>query len=211
MVTSRPTHRLRRSRGADPCGGAGRPHRPVGHGEFLETLARRILSFVARTRQRAEMVPGRDDPLLGEVGGGYPAIGQVLVRSLTAQSLGNATGLDSVDLCPDRLLSQVDWRVTLLNGLASGTVVLPAAPRRCATDRQAVDAALAALGKDGSSARVVHIRSTARLREIEVSQAYLPELEGRADLAVSEQGWRMAFDDDGTLPTDWSWVEGGWW
>ena len=70
---------------------------------------------------------------------------------------------------------------------------------------------MASVSKHFTAFAVLMLESAGKLRLNDPIQAYLPELEGRADLAVSEQGWRMAFDDDGTLPTDWSWVEGGWW
>lgn len=187
-------------------GAAGSPHRPVGHAEFLETFGRKGLHF-ARAIGRRDGSPAPVEPEV-ENPGVYPAIGQVLVRSLTAESMGNATGLDRVDLCTDRLLAQVDWHATLLNGLASGTVVLPVTPRHFATDRQAVDSALATLGAGGidrRSLRLVRIRSTAHLQELEISEAYLPEVERRPDLDVSGQGHEMAFDQEGgLLPAGWA-------
>jgi hypothetical protein len=185
-------------------GAGGTRHRPVGHVEFVETFARKGLGFVGRALQQRGEPPAPIGPNRG--GPARPAaIGQVLVRNLTAESLGNATGLDGVDVCTDRLLAQVDWHVTLLNSLASGTVVLPAPPRHYATDRQAVESVLAWLGEDVGSWRVVRIRNTAHLQELEVSRAYLPEVEGRADLAVSGRGHEMAFDENGNLqPAGWS-------
>ena len=184
------------------------PHRPVGHLEFVETFGRKGLSFAARALQRGDGHAAPVVPPPGEEMGRHPAVGQVLARSLTAESLGNATGLDGVDVCTDRLLAQVDWRTTLLNGLASGTVVLPAPPRHYPTDRQAVESALAALdapGQDASPLRLVRIRSTAHLQEIEVSEAYLPEVEERSDLGVSGPGHELAFDDEGNLlPAGWT-------
>jgi hypothetical protein len=188
-------------------GAAGSPHRPVGHVEFMGTFGRKGLRFAVRTIGRRNGPPA-SEPEVGENLGRYPAIGQVLVRSLTAESMGNATGLDGVDLCTDRLLAQVDWHATLLNGLASGTVVLPVTPRHFATDRQAVDSALAALGARGldpRSLRLVRIRSTAHLQELEISEAYLPEVVRRPDLGVTGQGQEMAFDQEGSLlPARWA-------
>lgn len=187
---------------------AGSPHRPVGHVEFMETLGRKGLRFAARAIGRRDGPPASVEPEVAENPGGYPAIGQVLVRSLTPESVGNATGLDGVDLCTDRLLAQVDWHATLLNGLASGTVVLPVTPKHFATDRQAVDFALSTLGARGldpGSLRLVRIRSTAHLQELEISEAYLPEVERRPDLGVRGQGHEMAFDQEGSLlPAGWA-------
>jgi hypothetical protein len=184
-------------------GDGGGRHRRVGHVEFVETFARKGLSFAARALRRPRVPPAAMEPLAGDPAH-LPAIATVFARSLTAESLGNATGLDGVDLCTQRLLAEVDWRATLLNGLASGTVVLPRPPRHYATDRQAVDSVLAALSRDDGSLRVVRIRSTARLQELEVSEAYLQEVEARSDLAVSGQGREMSFDGDGNLlPAGW--------
>ncbi len=191
-------------------GTTGSPYRRVGHVEFAETLARKSLASAARAARRPDRRPRAAEPLPGEKVGCFPAIGQVFARSLTPQSLGNATGLDGVDLCTDRLLAEVDWRTTLLNGLASGTVVLPAPPQHYATDRQALDSVFSGLARKASAVRVVRIRSTAHLHEMEVSQAYLEELESRSDLGLNKVGHEMAFDDNGNLtPAEWAQDIGG--
>jgi hypothetical protein len=67
--------------------------------------------------------------------------------------------------------------------------------------RDAIGVALACLGLERTeSARVVRIRNTLRLAEVEVSEAYLGELAGRSDLTPLGAPADLAFDADGYLP-----------
>jgi hypothetical protein len=69
------------------------------------------------------------------------------------------------------------------------------------TAREAVTVALACLGLDRvEEARVVRIPHTLRLGEVEVSEALLPELDHRDDLALLGEPAPLAFAPDGSLP-----------
>jgi hypothetical protein len=68
------------------------------------------------------------------------------------------------------------------------------------SDREAVESALDCIGlTPGARARVIRIRSTLVLAEIECSEALLPEVAMRPDLDVVGPGRPLAFDAAGRI------------
>ena len=54
-------------------------------------------------------------------------------------------------------------------------------------------------GIDYENARVVRIKNTLELTEIEVSEAFVGELKDRADVQIISAPYEMQFDQDGFL------------
>jgi hypothetical protein len=70
------------------------------------------------------------------------------------------------------------------------------------TDKEAVDAALKTIGAvEPEKARVVHIKNTLEIGELDISGALLEELEGRTDLRLIEKLGPLSFDSEGNLRT----------
>jgi hypothetical protein len=71
------------------------------------------------------------------------------------------------------------------------------------TDRAAIEAALPTVGLVApEAAKVLWIRNTLELREVECSAAYLDEARGRADLEVLTDLRPLPFDAAGNLPAE---------
>jgi hypothetical protein len=105
-----------------------------------------------------------------------PVIRQIFVRGLSEKTHGNATGIGSADFTTTRLVRAMDYRATVINCLTAGYPEGAAIPVHFETDREAVDAALVILGRrDPHEARIVHIRNTLDLEEVEVSEPCLGE------------------------------------
>ena len=69
-----------------------------------------------------------------------------------------------------------------------------------ARDREVVDAALAIIGtRDSASARVLHIRNTLHLEDIEVSEPCLDEPARETDFAVEQPVGDFCFDSSGNM------------
>jgi hypothetical protein len=63
-----------------------------------------------------------------------------------------------------------------------------------------VEAALDTIGSiPPQEARIVHIKNTLELGELEVSKSFLPEMRGRADLEVQKQLGPLSFDMTGSI------------
>jgi hypothetical protein len=105
-----------------------------------------------------------------------PVMRQIFVRGLTEKTHGNATGIGTADFTTDRLVNAMDYRATVINCLTAGYPEGASVPVHFATDREAVEAALVVIGRrEPHEARVLHIRNTLDLEEIEVSEPCLGE------------------------------------
>ncbi len=68
------------------------------------------------------------------------------------------------------------------------------------SDREAVDAALQTIGLiEPPEARIVHIRDTLHLGEVEVSEACLPEIRASERCRILEGPFEIPWDSDGNL------------
>src|SRR5262249_16752579 len=128
-----------------------------------------------------------------------PKILWIVTLDLTDESYGNAIGIGNADFTTRRLVDKIDMKPTLINAITAcepGTAKVPATYE---TDREAVEAALSCIGlTPPERARVIRIKNTLMLGELEVSEAFPPERARRGDLTVLGEG-RLAFDASGRL------------
>ena len=73
-------------------------------------------------------------------------------------------------------------------------------PSSYSNDLEAISACLTKLGlASNTELRMMRIRNTWRLEEVEVSEAFWSDVQERSDLEVFSQRRRMSFDDTGNL------------
>jgi hypothetical protein len=138
--------------------------------------------------------------LLGERNG-KPSIRRILVRDLTPESHGNATGVGLADFTTTRLVKQMDTRVTYLNSLTALSLQSAKVPIHFETDREVVAAALQSLAlHDATQAKVVRIQDTLSLERMAVSESYAESVRQRSDLEALNQPAALKFSPDGDLP-----------
>lgn len=131
----------------------------------------------------------------------HPVIRRIFVRELTPESHGNGVGVGLADFTTSRLVRSIDAPVTYLNALTAMSVQSVKIPIHFETDREAIARALDTLAlPDPTRAKVVRIQDTLSLETLEISEAYEPELAGRADLETAEAPIPMAFDEHDNLP-----------
>jgi hypothetical protein len=100
----------------------------------------------------------------------------IFVRGLTAKTHGNAAGLGLADFTTTRLVKQMDYKATVINCLTAGYPEGALLPVHFDSDREVIEAALRIIGsREPHEARVMHIRNTLDLEELEVSTACLAE------------------------------------
>ena len=129
-----------------------------------------------------------------------PKILWIVALDLTEDSGGNATGIGNADFTTRRLAEKIDWKPTAINTLTACAPNGAKLPLQFETDREAVENALACIGlTPPEQARLVRIRSTLVLGEIECSEALLPEIAGRAELTMVGEGRPLAFDPAGRI------------
>ncbi|HVA47663.1 MAG TPA: lactate racemase domain-containing protein [Pirellulales bacterium] len=131
----------------------------------------------------------------------YPKVKRIVVRGLTEETHGNAAGIGLVEFCTTRAMNQIDHVKTRINCLTSGNVAGTMMPVNLDTDREILDAALPTIGLTGPmDAKILWIRNTLDLAEVECSQAYWPEARERGDLQVLSELRDLPFDSAGNLP-----------
>jgi hypothetical protein len=131
---------------------------------------------------------------------GRPRITFIVVCDLTAHTYGNATGIGNANFATRRLAAKIDWNATYVNCLTACAPDAARLPAVLETDREAIEVALSCLGLDRvEEARVVRIKNTLRLAEVEVSEALVAEAGKRDDLQLVSDPLPLAFADDGTL------------
>jgi hypothetical protein len=129
-----------------------------------------------------------------------PRILWIVVLDLTAESHGNATGLGNADFTTRKLVDKIDMKATLINCITACSPNGAKVPPTYDTDREAIETALSCIGlTPPEAARVVRIKNTLVLDELEVSEAFLPEVEQRADLELLGAAAPLAFDAAGRL------------
>lgn len=131
---------------------------------------------------------------------GGPDVNKMVVLDLTPQTEGNANGVGTADFTTQRLVDKMDREVTYANGLTS-TVV---APTKIATtlpnDREAIQAAIKTSNVlDFNKAKVVRIKNTLVLSEIEVSEALFEYVKGHPQMELCSEPYDFTFNEQGNL------------
>jgi hypothetical protein len=129
-----------------------------------------------------------------------PKILWIVALDLTEESYGNATGIGNADFATRRLVDKIDMKPTLINCITACTPNGAKVPATYDTDREAIETALSCIGlAPPEHARVIRIRNTLMLGEIEVSEAYLLEVAKRSDLTILGDPASLRFDVAGSI------------
>jgi hypothetical protein len=126
---------------------------------------------------------------------------RIYVRDMHDDSYGNAMGVGLADFVSRRLVNKIDPRATYINGLTGLSPESTRIPVTFDTDHEAVEAALGTIGLvKPEEARIVRIRNTLLLEELEVSESLLPEVTSRNTIRVLWGPKPLMFDSAGGLP-----------
>lgn len=146
-------------------------------------------------------VVGRKRAFRGQTPENQPQMRHIFVRGLSARTHGNAAGIGLADFTTIRLIKAMDYKSTVINCLTAGYPDGANLPVHFDTDREVIDAALAIMGtRTPQEARLIRIRNTLCLEEVEVSEACLAEGNGSSHFAICKPAALLAFDAAGNLP-----------
>ncbi len=130
-----------------------------------------------------------------------PKILRIFVRDITPESEGNAQGIGFAEMITRRLLDKIDYRATYINAITSGAPEAIRVPMTFDTDREAIQVALGMIGlTPPKEARVVRIKNTLNLVEMDVSEVLLPKVKAHDRHSVVTEPTPLAFDARGNLP-----------
>lgn len=146
-------------------------------------------------------VVGRKRAFRGQPdGAGQPSYRLIFVRGLTEHTHGNAFGIGLADFTTTRLVRAMNYRATVINCLTAGHPEGAFTPVHFNSDREVLDAALAIIGQRGpEEARVLRIRNTLSVDELEVSEACLAE-PAQTKFTPAGPPRPLTFDAAGNLP-----------
>ena len=149
---------------------------------------------------------GMDSNIIGRHGTFFeppfpnPKITFIVVCDLTAHTCGNAIGIGSADFTTRRLVDKIDWEATYINGLTACSPAGGKLPTALDTAQDAIAIALSCLGLERTEdARVVRVKNTLKIAEVDVSENLLPEVAKRDDLTPAGEPAPLAFDASGHL------------
>lgn len=144
-------------------------------------------------------VTGRNRDIIGT----FPhstRVKRLFVRDLTASSNGNAIGIGLADLTTKRLVEQIDFQATYMNCITAISLEKASIPMHFETDQKAIQAAIGSTGLiPPEKIRIIRIKNTLQLDEVEVSEGYVEELFERTDLEILDGPNPMNFDLRGNL------------
>ena len=155
---------------------------------------------------------GMDTNVIGRVsfwGGGdrptEPRITRIFVRGLTPATHGNACGIGMADFTTARCAAEMDRAATAVNCITSNCPEDARVPIACATDREAIAAAIQTAGvREPGEARLAWIRDTAHLERIAVSEALLDEVRAGEALRPAGPLFPLPYDENGDLRSPFS-------
>jgi len=130
-----------------------------------------------------------------------PLVKKIVVLGLTPESHGNATGIGGADVITMRLYRDMDVGATYANVITSMSLGGAAIPIVMNTDKEAIALAVKTVVRvKPEDCRIVRIRNTLDLAEIEVSEPMLAEVKARPEcFRIISPARPFVFDRDGML------------
>ena len=130
----------------------------------------------------------------------FPKIKRILVCDLTKESEGNAVGVGTADFITRRLYEKIDQETLNMNAITGVCPETGKIPLTLKNDREALDIAIRCVGLIPlDKLKIMRIKNTSRLSEIDVSTGYEAEMEKRTDLEIIQDKRCLKFDDTGNL------------
>ena len=130
-----------------------------------------------------------------------PFIQKIFVRDLSPHSQGNGMGIGLADLTTQRLVDKIDFSKTYANAVTAQNLLGAKIPMYLPQDHEAIAIAMNLLGlRTPADARILWIRNTLELGEVEASLAYYEEAKHRRDLSILTTPRQITYNGIGNLP-----------
>ena len=149
---------------------------------------------------------GLDPNVTGRAGSREPGferdnpIKRIVVRDLTDETEGNASGIGMSDVTTQRTVGKMDWTKTYLNMVTAGALDGGRLPIVADTDRDAIGIAIRGCpGVASNKAHIVRVKNTLEMTKVWASETLLPEIEANPRLEALSDPFDCRFDNGGTL------------
>jgi hypothetical protein len=131
----------------------------------------------------------------------FPKIKRIMVCDLTEASEGNAVGVGIADGITRKLFEKIDQKALDMNTITGVCPEVGRIPLTLENDREALDIMIRCVGLVATrKLKIMRIKNTSCLSEIDVSEGYAAALAERNDLETVRGWYDMEFDDAGNLP-----------
>ncbi|MBM4764666.1 lactate racemase domain-containing protein [Bacillus sp. B15-48] len=131
---------------------------------------------------------------------GGPDVTKMVVLDLTEETEGNANGVGTADFTTQRLVDKMDRETTYANGLTSTVVAPTKIATTLANDKEAIQAAIKTSNiLNFTDVKMVRIKNTLVLSEIEVSEALLDYVKDHPNLEIIKEQTEIQFDEKNNL------------
>jgi hypothetical protein len=129
-----------------------------------------------------------------------PKIKRIYIRDLTPESIGNASGIGLADFTHRRVVDKMDVRTTNTNCLTAVNPEKARIPIICESDREALELCFGTIGlTPPHEARVMRIRNTLQIGDVDVSEALMKQAAGRAEIETLAGPAPLELDAAGEL------------
>lgn len=153
---------------------------------------------VSGTLPRETGVPrGKDgsDPKIGNF-----KAQRCIVLDLTAETHGNANGIGLADVTTQRAVNKIINEMAYPNALTSTILEMVKVPFYTKNDKVAIQVGIKSCsGIDKKNPRMIRIKNTMEIEEIEVSEVLLPEVKANKNMEVIGELAPMQFNKTGDL------------
>ncbi|MCH2211090.1 MAG: lactate racemase domain-containing protein [Fuerstiella sp.] len=130
-----------------------------------------------------------------------PRIKMIAIRDLSVQTHGSAVGIGLSEFCRSRAIEKMNIEMTRINVQTGGYPAEAMLPLDYPTDREMIDVMLPQIGlADPPDAKLLWIKNTKSIAELECGTAYWRQAQERNDLEVISELRDLPFDEDGNLP-----------
>jgi hypothetical protein len=131
---------------------------------------------------------------------GGPDVNKMVVLDLTPETEGNANGVGTADFATQRLVDKMNREFTYANGLTSTVVAPTKIATTLANDKEAIQAAIKTCNiLDFTKVKLVRIKNTLEIGEIEVSEALLEQIAQHPQMEQCSDLYEPTFDEFGNL------------
>lgn len=125
---------------------------------------------------------------------------RVVVLDLTDETHGNAQGCGLADVVSRRLYEKLKMEMTYPTAVTNTFLNLMKIPMVMDNDREAIQLALKSCHEgDGKAPRLIRVKNTAHIEEIEVSEVMIPEVMENPDLELASEPYEWKFSEKGNL------------
>lgn len=129
-----------------------------------------------------------------------PFAKRLVVLDLTDKSDGNASGVGLADITTRRVFNKMSFENTYPNNLTARTTAGCKIPMIMESDYNAIRAGIkTAPNVDYNAMRIVRIKNTLRLDEMEISEALVKEAKEMPNITGDWTGYDWVFDKDYSL------------